>query len=282
MARPRAKLVIRSFREGDERLIAELFNAYMRPFVGPCRVTPRQWREQYRRRSWCAPSLTDDPSCARLALRGRSLVGYVVTDYESEWGTDVAVVQELCVAAGPDAGNTAGFLLADAEEQARARGRGALLLALSHEDGVVRRAAETRGFEMPEDGSGVFMTAVVDLPRLLRELASELNRRLQESAWGDWEGVIRLESGEQAAVLRVHGRTATVVSRRGRPDLVVTVEPDALPQLLLGRLAVGEAFLQRWLTVRSATPTADPWQPLRVLDALFPRLPIYLPRAQWW
>jgi hypothetical protein len=61
-------------------------------------------------------------------------------------------------------------------------------------------------------------------------------------------------------------------------DISVQVEPDAVAPLLMGRVSVEELYLQDALAIAAA----DREKALRLLAVLFPRLPIYLPRAQWW
>jgi len=272
------RLRIRDFREGDEKEIAAIYGAYMQGFVGPEQLTPKSWRDQYRRQGWSAPSLDADRRRGRVAVVGRQVVGYAISDHAYMWDKDTAVVQELCVREGDDADGIAEALLADAEAQARERGKLAIMLVLSNDDGRALRAARARGIDAPEDGGGVFMAAIIDLAKFLREIEAELTRRLAESRFREWEGSIRLSSGEMKAGLRLRGGKARATAVRGRPRLSVTVHPEALPRLMLGQLAVGEAYLQDWLSIGAAHRA----EALAVLDVLFPRAPLYLPRAQWW
>lgn len=272
------RITMRSFREADEQAIAALFNAYMAPFVGPIRVTPETWRRQYRRHSWNSPSLGDDKQCCRLALRSGKVIGYAVTDYDPMWESGSAMIQELCVAEGEEAEEVMRALVGDAERTARARGSEMLVLRLSNEDGASLRVAEAMGFEPPDESGGVFMAAITDLARFLEEIEPELTRRLSASALRDWRGSIRLSSGDMTAGLRVRAGAVKVGRLRGAADLSVSIEPEVLPLLLLGQTEVGEAFLQNRLSVTAP----DRHWALRLLDALFPRVPLYLPRAQWW
>jgi len=277
-AGPRAqRLTIRSFREGDERALAHLFNQFLAPFIGPTPVTPASWRSQYRRHGWSAPSLADR-DCCRIALRGGKVIGYALTDYEPMWEKGTAMVQELCAAEGEDAREIAHALLADAEPLARRRGKDMIALCLSDEGGLCLRAAEEMGFELPNDDGGVFMATITNLRRFLIEIQGELSRRLAGSLLKDWAGSVRLSSGDMTAGLRLGRGAVKIVALRGTPDIAVTIEPQALPLIMLGRMEAGEAFLQHLLSVTAA----DGQRALRLLDVLFPRVPLYLPRAQWW
>ncbi len=278
-SRPRGALALRSFREGDQVAIARLFNQYLSGFAGPRPMTPEAWRRQFRRRSWNGPSVDEDRDCVRVAERGGEVVGYAVTDYRPFEENTAAIVQELCVA-GDRADEVAAALLEDAERRARQRGRQVLAVQLSPDDGLAERVAERLGFRSPGKDAGVFMAAVVDLARLLKELEQELSRRLAQSECAGWTGTLRLRSQGQTGWLRIRaGRVSAPRSpKAARADITAEVHPDALPLLVFGRCSVRWAYLQDMLSVEAA----DRGEALRLLDALFPRLPIYLPRAQWW
>jgi len=272
-----AKIRLRSFREGDETAVAQIFTVYMTGFVGPSPVTPQSWRRHYRRQTWSGPSVEDDPDCARLALVGSKVVGYAVTDYKPEFEDDNAAVQELCVERGPNADAIAHALLADAEQRARTRGKQAILLSLSAEDAIAMRAAQTLGFRTSNNGGAVFMVAITDLPRFLREVAPELTRRLSASEFAQWSGTIAIESGQMTSGLKLSKGRVQVAPARGA-GIRVAIHPEALPPVLLGQLRVSEAFLQN----RLAVTASDRMQALKLLDVLFPRTPLYLPKGQWW
>lgn len=266
------ELVIRSYQPGDEKETAELFNRYTARFVGPFAVTPETWLAQYRR-TWRSPGLEEDPECVRVAVREGRIVGHSATDYDAG---ETGIVQELCAVEEGDAAEILEALLADAEARASARGKTALMLNLPHEEGLTARVAEGRGYELSRS-TGVFMAAVTNLAQFLREIEAELTRRFAASACRSWTGSIALQSGEMAAGLYLHDGQVEVATVSA-PTFAAEVDPGALPLLLLGRVAVGEAYLQDQLALRAA----DKGEALRVLDALFPRAPMFLPRAQWW
>ncbi len=265
-------LSIRSHQPGDEHETAELFNRYTACFVGPFAVTPEAWLAQYHR-TWRSPGLEQDPECVRVAVREGRIVGHSAADYDAG---ETVILQELCVAEERDAAELAQALIADVEARCLARGKTTLLLHLSHEDGLVTRVAEQMGYEFTRS-TGVFMAAVTNLEQFLREIEAELTRRLAESVCRDWTGSIALRSGEMAAGLYLHDAQVEVATVSG-PTVTAEIDPGLLPLLLLGRITVGEAYLQDQLTLRAE----DRLQALRVLDALFPRTAMYLPRAQWW
>ena len=278
MSASRKDFSLRSLRGGDEAAIARLFNAYAADFVGPQAVTARSWRAQYARQSWTGPSVEKDRDCVRIAERAGRVVGYAVTDYQPEWTRNAAAVQELCVADHECAGAVARALLKDAEERALARGKHCLILHLSPQDGRACRLAAESGFEMPTAGGQVFMAAVTDLTRFLDEIRQELTRRLGESEFRGWQGVVRLRSGTQEAALRLKQSQVRTVAAPDKAEISVTIAPEVLPLLLFGQMPVREAYLQDCLSVQAA----DGAEALRLLAALFPTRPIHLPRAQWW
>ncbi len=267
---------IRNSREGDQTILAPLFNAHAERFFGPIRLTPESWRAQFRRHSWKAPSL-EDAGCCRVAEADGAIIGYAITDYEPMWRKDAAILQELCVIDGADAQALTEALIADAEEIALRRSKAVLILGLSPDDGLIGSAAASRGYSERAD-DGVFMAVVTDLEGCLREIEAALTRRFSASPLSDWRGAIRIVSGEQSARLALGDGWARVAAARARPAITLTVQPEALPMLLFGRKPVGELYSQDTISLKAS----DVGQALRLLDILFPTVPVYLPRAQSW
>jgi hypothetical protein len=267
-----ADYLLRSYQAGDERQTAALFNQCVAGFIGPFVVTPEVWLGQYRK-TWRSPGLEVDPDCVRVAVRGEQIIGHCAADYDD--GEMVSVL-ELCVAPGPEAAEVAQALLADVEARARERGKAVVVLQLSDEDGLAQRLAAANGYEAGASNS-VFMATITDLEGFLQEIAPELTRRLGESTRRDWTGSISLRSGELAAGLYLEGGRVEV-ARVTEAQVEVEIDPEALPLLLLGRLQAGPAYLQDVLTVKAK----DGLEALRLLDVLFPRRPLFLPRPQWW
>lgn len=277
MPTKRRHITIRSFREGDEKSLADIFNAYVSDFIGPIRLTPAAWRSQFTRRSWNAPSLTDDKDCCRIAEADGGILGYAVTDYKPYWHEDAAVLQELCVAEETRAQEVARALLADAEKRAIDRGKSSITLALSPEDGLSSAAAAAGGYEERRE-HGVFMALILDLPGFLEELAPALSARLAESFMADWRGSVNIVSGDQSSCLFCADGAVTVAAAPDVPDVTLAIRPEALPCMLLGRESVGQLYVQDAI----ALTAADVNSALSLLDALFPSSPLYLLRAQSW
>jgi hypothetical protein len=273
-------LSIRSFREGDEETLAHLFNGYLGGSVGPIRVTPDSWLAQFRHQSWTGPSVGADADCVRIAESHGQVMGYAVTDYKPEGLKGGAVVQELCVTDDDGAAEVAAALLADAEARAVERGKSFIESALSLEDGRAADALTERGYDTHSDSDSVFMAAVPDPAAFLGEVRGELRRRLDRTRFRDWEGSLRINAGDVGCLLRVSrtGIAAEPSEDEGEADIVVTVDPEMLPLLLFGRAAAGELYTQDGIAVTAG----DRDVALDLLTALFPRLPTYLPRAQWW
>ncbi len=183
---------------------------------------------------------------------------------------------ELAILDGPDAETTARALLHDAESRTLARGKSMLSLHLPLELGPVADLCRRLGYDLLPTG-GVFMALVTDLRGFLLELQPELTCRLQDSPLRDFAGALTLRSGDQQATLNLQAGSVEVTDQPDAP-LAFEVAPETLPLLLFGRLAVPQAHLQNQLRVRAE----DPWAALRLLETLFPRRPIYLPRVQWW
>ena len=278
MAEKRKGLAIRSFREGDEEAVAGLFNRCTEGFSGAASVTAESWREEVREQSWNAPSLDADRDCARLAERDGKVIGYALTDYQPYELKHAALVQELFVEDVEGADEVAAALLEDAEKRACARDKECVMLLLSPEDGRAQRVAKACAFSEESDGTGIFMATILDLVAFLKEIEEELARRIADGGLGGWEGTVRVVVGEQEAALRVRPGKLSVEETVDGPDVSVSLAPEAGPPVLFGQMSVGEAYAQGSLSVTAE----DRAQGLRVVDALFPRRPMFLPRAQWW
>jgi GNAT superfamily N-acetyltransferase len=283
VARRPKSFSIRSYREGDEEALSRLFNEYSVGFFGPGPVTAKAWREQFRAQDWNGPSVEADGDCARLAEQDGELLGYAVTDYEPMWLSGGALIQELCVAEGAEAGEIAEALVEDAEKRARERGKSFVAIQLPQEEARAAAGSAVRGYHVPSDCDEVFMAAITDLSRFLSEISEELSRRLGESGFRGWRGTVRVASGtpgceSQLCDLHVADGAVEVGSAAEAPDVSVTVAADALPLLLMGRHGAGDMYLQDQLSV-SARGELDA---IALLNVLFPRVPAFLPRAQWW
>jgi hypothetical protein len=293
MSRSARQFSIRSFRDGDEAGIAGLYNDYVAKFFGPASLTGDRWRSQFREQRWTGPSVEQDKDCVRIAEQEGELLGYAVTDYRPIQAPNAAMIQELC-AAEPCSDSEVALevvhaLIEDAEARALARGKTAILLNLSPDGGLAQAAAAAGGYETHGDVHQVFMAAVTDLGAFVGEIAKELTGRIEASEFRRWSGTINLGSGELCCSIAIDdGAVGKVTSSspgssgEGRgdaePDIRVEVIPQALPLLLMGRRRAAELYLQDALRVE----TSDREEALRLLDTLFPRVPIFLPRAQWW
>ncbi|MBN1460017.1 MAG: hypothetical protein JXA57_10790 [Armatimonadetes bacterium] len=271
-------LTIRDFREGDQQELSALFNEYLASYAGPTKCRPAGWRRQFAHGGWNGPSLTDDPGSCRIAMVDGAILGYAVTDYQPFGMRNAAVVQELCLAQTADAETVTKALLEDAENRARERGRHVLAVQLSPDDAQVTTATARLGFDGPGDDGGVFMAVVVDLRQALEELTPALSEGLADSVARNWRGTVSLRSNEQAATLEVENGHVSVNADTAPADIETTVDPEWLPLLLLGRESVGELYVQHAITVKAR----DREYALQVLEALFPRRPVFLPRVQWW
>jgi len=275
MAKQKSDFSIRSFVDGDETVLASLFNRHVADFVGPIRVTPRSWRRQFRQRGWTGPSLDEDKECCRIAERDGEILGYALTDYQP---VDAAIIQELCTTEIADAQQVAEALIKDAEERALERDQSLLILWTSHEDGRAMDAGTACGFQEGNLDGDVFMVTIIDLVGFLNEIRGALSNHIGESSFHNWTGIVQLTSGEQTVRLQIRNGSVQIVSGAPQADIAVHIDPDWLPPLLFGRATIGYLYLQNAVSVRAD----DVRQALRIIHTLFPPLPMYLPRAQWW
>jgi hypothetical protein len=171
-------------------------------------------------------------------------------------------------------------LLADAETRARQREKSFVEATLSPDDGRAAAGLAARGYETYAEAGDVFMAAVLDLRAFLTEIQDELRRRLEESAFRHWSGTLRIAAQSQSCLLRASKGNLEVrgSGEAAEADISATSDEQMLSLLLLGRTSIGELYAQDALSVAAV----DRDQALCLLAVLFPSLPAYLPRAQWW
>jgi len=280
----RTAVTIRNYEPGDERDIVRLFHENYGSFTGPVKLTPGRWREMHRQGWWNRPSVVEDPECARIAFRGKRMVGYILF-HQRMPGEGHAFLQELCVADVPDRERLAHLLLEDALEVLRRRGVDTVTWMQSPVDPLAAGLADEAGFLELRREPTVFMARVVSLRALLGELASALSRRLRESDFRQWSGTILLQVDEEQAGLKVARGTVTLLARPpAKPSITVRTDQGTLCRLAMGALRVEETYQQDWLPARpiAVTVGGEPRRALELLDVLFPENRWSLPRAHSW
>lgn len=128
------------------------------------------------------------------------------------------------------------------------------------------------------DYGWVNMFRVVDLTRLLREIAELLKLRLQRSPSAEWRGSIGVRGSRLKSTLDV-GRNGNIVVEDGASesaDITIIADDSLITSLVSGNVDVWESYRQHTLTVK---PIFN--EPIRrLIESLFPILPHR--QGGWW
>jgi len=122
-------------------------------------------------------------------------------------------------------------------------------------------------------GNGVFMFSVVVNSLFLEDASRVLMARLKKS---DWDGIVRMESGDLVLDISKKGSIVTRVALKNqRPDIIIMAPPRELARILFGLVTAEEAERQGKIeilirgTSKGALhlpPVLFPVKPFRIMD----------------
>jgi hypothetical protein len=253
---------VRRFEEGDRRSLKEIRRRCLLGEVGSV-----QGQEE--------PQLG---SRIRVVARDGKLAGFAeahMNPYD-----DGASVSAMFVAPGEGEQEAARALLFGIEREARARGLKSLSLhrAPQHFHSLL----PLLGYEVEPSAKrygwvGMFM--VIDLPKLLREIAPLLERRLARppQAGAGWQGKLALRGERLQATLSVEeGKISVARGAAANADVVLTTSDAHLTRLVCGSEDIWECYRNLELSTRPRFTE----RLRRLLEALFPLMPVR--QRGWW
>ncbi len=250
---------LRSYKAGDESTLAELGREY----EGASRF-------QERRRAAPPP-----PDCiVKVAERDGEMIGAVTCGLYGEEGWVEHIWLKERKSEGrsdedrqDDRAEIGAALLGRVHAELRELGAKKVGCGRARGPHDVCRALAMAGY-WPSKAGGVWMWGLLDLPKLLAEIASLLERRLEESDFKGWTGSIDL-IGERhrARLMFTEGKVSLEDPRGDAPGLVLTCDDDALTRVVRGIETPFEAYLQLRLTIQ---PQINE-QITKLLEALFPQ-----------
>jgi hypothetical protein len=127
--------------------------------------------------------------------------------------------------------------------------------------------------DFPDDGAG--MLRIIRLSSLMGKIAPELERRLLDSPFGDYESSLRITTDIGAVVLRLNGPLIELCSPETHAEHEVEVRQDVLTQLVVGYRSARDALNDPRLSASSC-------EAAEVLDLLFPVGEPYIWLADWF
>lgn len=230
------KYTLRTFREGDEIELIELFNRVHNNFAGFVPRTRRFWL-------WCCLDRPDvDRESVAIVNDGEEIVGYAVVGRSGD-------VWELCYDPRYDAETVASMLLEWAVEFVEEAGGDRVRVNGLLEDDVLRKVCEELGFceakPVPQ------FVSVLDLPNFLAQLLERRGKvldledgvfafRLRDHpSWCSDQIVICVKGGE----VRVYDESVD------DPEIVVDINWSTLLSCILGTKSVWRAVLNSEIRV---------------------------------
>ena len=253
---------IRPCREGDEKVLMELFEDLYAPFFGWRKKTSARWealRKEVREK---------DPGFIFIAEDEEGIQGWSGTF--QQW---VGLVTELYVRPSEKRTAIARRLLFLMENHLLSQGIKEAHCWLSPEDAFSAHFLTVNGYRFTEQR--VFMLSILDLPKLLEALVPLFERRLKGSAC--WKGAMRIKTPLQEGLLRTEDE-AVRAEEKGKPDVEVLMSQEILAKVLSGVLGFWEAYLEGFLSVR---PRMTPEMKF-LLETLFPKAPWTHPADDLW
>lgn len=202
-----------------------------------------------------------------VATRGGKIVGYSLC---YRYPHREAVITELVV--DPKEGYEVALSLVS-ETERRLSWKPAVLYIRSMREPLYDRvfnALQYTGLKT----EGVFMLAVIDPPKFLKDIAPILSSRL--SRVRDWNGVLTLRCAKASISLAKKGSVVQLLEQSARqPDLEIDLKLQALVKLLLGATSVKEIVSTEALKV-------SPWGEVAnmILPKLFPKN-VFLILERW-
>jgi len=216
------KYVLRTYQNGDEFELAQVFNGAYRAYAGFVPRTADYWR-------WnCLDRPDVDKEGIVIAIQGGKIVAYAVVGKSGN-------IWELCFDRAHDGEALVSLILEKAVEYLTRIGSDAATLNLPYDDSVAREACEKAGFsELPPD-PGIILLSVLDYEPFVRLLSS-----IKEEKFNGFEGnfLIKLRDARfwlnpLISIRLQNGRMETGgESKRG--DVVIETDTSTLTSILFG------------------------------------------------
>lgn len=229
--------VVRTYREGDETELVQLFNRVYEDFAGYVPRTLEYWR-------WCCLSRPDVETEGIVIVNdGRKIIGYGVVGKTGN-------IWELCYDSAYDGEKIVSMILEWAVNYVESAGGDSIVLNAPAKDHLLRDVCLRSGFAETHPPS--MFLSVLDFPKFIREILDWKREKLRGY---DEELLIKVRNSSSW-----YGGNITVKIRNGdvsveegvndEPGVVVEADVPTIVSCILGTRGLLKAFFGLKLRVR--------------------------------
>lgn len=238
--------VARTYREGDETELVQLFNRVYEGFAGFVPRTLEYWR-------WCClnrPDVEDEGIV--IVNDGKKIIGYGVVGKTGN-------IWELCYDSAYKGEEIVSTILEWAVNYLESTGGDSIILNASLDDHLLRDMCLRFGFA--ETNPPFMFLSVLDFPEFIREVLSWKREKLREY---DEELLIKVRNsplwyGGNITVKIRNGDISVEGGTNGDPGVVVEADVPTIVSCILGTRGLLKAFLGLKLRIRPF------WKSLKIL-----------------
>jgi len=245
---------VREAKKEDKERMLQLYNSFMRHFVGSASRTPASFTRMLRRK--------DNINYVALDSQNR-MVGYVHATLEKRNNT--GEFRDIIVDPKHDFEQVANVLVEKVNADF-AKKKAAAIVAGSLRNPAYEKIFPKLGF-IESESMGVFMYAILDAQKLLDELEPVFVNRLKEAE--DWNGLAQIQCDEHSLYLEKVAQAVQQVVWTNRPvDFKVKLSGTILVKLIFGVADPLECRKSEQLKVETALNEV---KATTLLQRLFPR-----------
>jgi len=250
----RMEFKVRQAKKEDKERILQLYNSFMRRFVGSASRTPRSFTRMLRKK--------DNINYVALDNQNR-MIGYVHATLEKRNNT--GEFRDIIVDPNHDFEKVANVLVEKVNADF-AKKKVASIVAGSLRNPAYEKIFPKLGF-IESESMGVFMYAILDAQKLLDELEPVFANRLEEAE--DWNGLVQIQCDGHSLYLEKSAQAVQQVVWTNRPvDFKVKLSPTTLVKLIFGVTDPLECHKSEQLKVETTISEA---RAIKLLQRLFPR-----------
>jgi hypothetical protein len=236
------KYFVRTFMEGDEIAIVQLFEKAYRNYGGYTRKTPEGWR-------WCClqrPDVNNESIFIVSDQNSKAILGYVVVGKSG-------ALWELCYEQNSDGKEVVSLLLDQATAYLENAAASSINFTAPTSDPIIKQACKERGFAAGPPPK--MFLSVLNLQRLMSLLvgtkATELKTKFDEAI------LIKIKDApfwiNDSVFLRINREGATVEDENRKSTMQLQIDYVTFSSVLFGNISPFSAFIRSKLTIKPSS-----------------------------